>query len=134
MHALPPDLAVADAPRVTGVTCPVCAGVLQVEREGHGNLRFVCRVGHALSVDELLVAKEEKIEDDLWANVRGLEELIALLSDLELHARRDGRARHQIGGPHDRRIGQAREHVRRLRAILAENRPVDLTRAGDAGG
>jgi len=90
-------------------------------------------VGHTQSADELLAAKEGKIEDDLWASVRGLEELVALLSDLEDCAGRDGHARVQIGGPHEARIAQARDHVRALRAIIAENRPVDLTRAGDAG-
>jgi hypothetical protein len=100
--------------------------------EGRGTLRFVCRVGHSLSVEELLLAKEEKIEDDMWANVRGLEELVALLHDLEAYARRHGgRARSQIGGPHDDRVAQARDHVGRLRDILAEKRPVDLTPAAD---
>ena len=77
----------------------MCAGVLAVQREGRGTLAFLCRVGHSLSVDELLLAKEEKIEDDMWANVRGLEELLALLSDLEAYAvRNGGRARSQFGG------------------------------------
>ena len=44
-----------------------------VQREGKGNLRFSCRVGHTRSVDEVLAGKEEKIEGDLWVTVRGME-------------------------------------------------------------
>ena len=132
MYALPPDVLENDVPHVTGITCPECSGVLEVQREGHGNLRFICRVGHTMSVDELLAGKEEKIETDMWATVRAMEELVALLEDLETYARRHGRI--QIGGPHGERIVQARDHIRRIRRILEEKRPVDLTVAGDAGG
>jgi hypothetical protein len=91
MYALPPNLSNGDGPRVTGITCPECAGSLEVVREGHGALRFICRVGHAVSVDELLAGKEEKIENDLWAAIRALEELATLLEDLEAYAMRHGR-------------------------------------------
>ena len=131
MNALPSDLDDALEPRFTGISCPECAGCLMVEREGRGNLRFICRVGHTQSVDELLAGKEEKIEADLWASVRGLEELVALLVDLEAYALRNGRA--QVGGPHGDRIAQARDHARNLRQLIARKRPVDLTAAGDGG-
>jgi hypothetical protein len=85
-----------------------------------------------MSVDELLAGKEEKIETDMWATIRAMEELVALLGDLESHARRHGRT--QIGGPHDERIAQARDHIRRMRQIVEEKRPVDLTIAGDVAG
>jgi two-component system chemotaxis response regulator CheB len=134
MDALPRELFHASGPFLTGITCPECAGTLEAFREGNGNLRFACRVGHTLSVDELLEAKEEKSENDFWALVRGLEELLALLVDLEAYARHDPRGRIQMGGPHHERIAQARDHVGRLRAILQEKRPVDLTQAGDASG
>ena len=132
MNALPDDVYESTEPRVTAITCPECAGSLRVQREGRGTLRFTCRVGHAISVDELLTGKEEKIEADLWACVRGLEELVALLEDLEAYARKHGRG--QIGGPHDGRVAQARDHVARLRAIVEEKRPVDLAAADLAIG
>ncbi len=131
LYALPPDVSEAIEPRVTGITCPECSGVLGVVREGRGTLRFICRVGHAVSVDELLAGKEDKIETDMWASVRALEELIALLRDLEAYARRHGRG--QTAGPHHDRIAQARDHAQRLRGILEEKRPVDLASSGDAG-
>jgi two-component system chemotaxis response regulator CheB len=129
MYALPPDVFGAVEARVTGITCPECAGCLEVQREGHGNLRFICRVGHTMSVDELLAGKEDKIENDMWASVRALEELAMLLDDLERYARAHGRD--QIGGPHDERMRQARDHAQRVRDILRDKRPVDLTSAGE---
>ena len=129
MDALPPAVFDGSGPYISGISCPECSGVLQVQREGHGNLRFLCRVGHTMSVDELLGAKEDKIESDVWAAVRGLEELIALLEDLEAYARRHGRT--QIGGPHGARIAQAGDHAQRIRAILEEKHPVDLAGASD---
>src|ERR1043165_2706153 len=132
MHALHSDVYQAVEPRVTAVTCPECAGTLWVQRAGRGTLRFTCRVGHALAVDELLTAKEDKLEGDLWACVRGLEELVALLRDLEVYAERHGRER--IAGPHDGRIAQASDHARRLRLLLSEKRPVDLAAPRVADG
>ena len=131
MHAIPPEITAASEPHITGITCPDCAGTLEVRREGHGNLRFICRVEHTMSVDELLTGKEERIEANLWASVRELEELLALLMDVEAYARAHGRQ--QTGGPHHARIVQARDHVGRLRALIAETRLVDLTCAGDEG-
>jgi two-component system chemotaxis response regulator CheB len=125
MYALPPDIVEAPETRVTGVTCPECAGSLEVTREGRGRLRFRCRVKHAFSIESLLTGKEEKIEADLWAAVRSLEELVVLLEDLDRYAQRHGRD--EIGGPHDARVARARGHVEHLRRILEENRPVDLT-------
>ncbi|HYE90997.1 MAG TPA: hypothetical protein VEA38_08265 [Terriglobales bacterium] len=127
MYALPPDvlqLPQSEATRVTGVTCPDCAGSLEVRREGR-SLRFLCRVKHTFSIEALLTGKEEKIENDLWAVTRALEELVALLDDLERYAGRHGRD--DVGGPHGARVERARAHIGELRRILRENEPVDLT-------
>ena len=131
MHALPPDIERASGPRLTGVTCPDCAGAIEVRREGRGTLRFICRVEHTLSVDEMLTGKEERIEANLWATVRELEELAALLQDLERYAAVHGRS--QTGGPHDGRIAQAHDHIQKLRRVISETRPVELARIGDGG-
>ena len=63
----------------------------------------------------------------MWATVRAHEELVVLLEDLEVYARRYGRT--QIGGPHGDRITQARALAERIRAILDETRPVNLAGA-----
>ena len=65
----------------------------------------------------------------MWATVRAHEELVVLLQDLGVYARRHGRT--QIGGPHGDRMTQARDHAQRIRAILDEKRPVDLSGMGD---
>jgi len=132
MYALPPDILEARDTRVTGVTCPECAGSLEVRREGRGSLRFLCRVKHTFSIEALLTGKEEKIENDLWAVARAFEELAAVLEDLERYAERYGRD--EVGGPHGARIARAREHVDALRRILQENHPVDLTIPAERDG
>ena len=125
MYALPPDAGDDGRTVITGISCPDCAGVLEVAREGRGTFQFVCRVKHTFSVEDLLTGKEEKIESDLWAAIRVFEELIALLEDLDRHAARRGEP--EIVGSHAGRIGRAREHAQRLRDVVEENRPVDLT-------
>jgi len=130
MYGLPPDLDGTSELRASGISCPECAGCLAVRREGRGALFFACRVGHTLSVDDLLTGKEEKIESDLWATVRGLEELIALLEDLDAY---EARHRHVATlGPHPDRIAQARDHARRIREVIGEKRPIDLASGGRA--
>jgi len=47
-----------------------------------GALHFRCRIGHAYTEDELLTAKEQRLESHLWAAVTAFEELAALLADL----------------------------------------------------
>jgi two-component system chemotaxis response regulator CheB len=125
MDALPAAVSETAETLITGITCPDCEGALEVRRERKGSLRFLCRVKHTFSVEELLTGKEEMIEAKLWESVRAIEELVALLHDLDVYAQRWGRA--EIGGPHDERIARARHHAGRLRAILDDNRPVELT-------
>jgi two-component system chemotaxis response regulator CheB len=130
MYGLPPDLDGSSELRASGITCPECAGCLAVRRERGGALFFACRVGHTLSVDDLLTGKEEKIECDLWAIVRGLEELVALLEDLDAYGARHRHAT-VVDSPQDR-IAQARDHARRIREIIGEKQPIDLASGGRA--
>jgi two-component system chemotaxis response regulator CheB len=91
----------------------------------HAHLHFVCRIGHAYSLTELLEAKENRIEERLWSAVVALEEMAMLLDDL-------------IGaaGPlgldtwtqvfHDR-AENAREHARQIRSVIERERPVRVS-------
>lgn len=70
--------------RHTAVTCPDCAGALTVQTEGDtGYLLFRCRTGHAFSLTSLLACKEEVLEVRLWTSLTALDELAALLRDLD---------------------------------------------------
>jgi two-component system, chemotaxis family, protein-glutamate methylesterase/glutaminase len=82
VYALPPDLTPPSADMVSGIACPQCHGVLRVRAEGAGHLNFTCRVGHALSLKELVAALERLFEDSVWAAIRSAEEIDALLGDV----------------------------------------------------
>src|SRR5262249_19562303 len=70
MFALPPLPSDGSGPQVTGISCPDCAGVLEVEIQGRkGHLHFRCRIRHGYSLPTLLVVKEQAVEDRLWAAV-----------------------------------------------------------------
>jgi hypothetical protein len=125
MRALPPTIE-GDVPQVTGIACPDCAGVLEVQAEGHdGNLLFICRIGHTYDVTELLAAKEEGLDGRLWSVITAFEELIALLTDLT--TRTDGRRVYWV--LFDDRVARARDAVVALREIVRMNRPIDLAPA-----
>ncbi|QJD81591.1 chemotaxis protein CheB [Spirosoma rhododendri] len=65
----------------TRYACPECHGVLTQIKEGP-LARFRCHTGHAYSVDTLLAAITEQIEDNLYGAVRGVDESVILLNRL----------------------------------------------------
>jgi|SRR5262245_52022316 len=73
---------VSDKLQITGLGCPECPGVLQVSRREGNHLIFRCRIGHVLSLQDLIVAKENRLDAVLWSSVECLEELAALCRDL----------------------------------------------------
>jgi two-component system, chemotaxis family, protein-glutamate methylesterase/glutaminase len=121
--ALPPGIDGDE--RLTGVACPDCGGTLTVRAEGRsGYLHFRCRIRHAFSVGSLLATKEDVLEATLWASVRALEELAALLGDL-----------HRLGDPYSdscraddarRRITELERAGAVLRGVLDGNVPLAL--------
>lgn len=56
-------------------SCPDCGGVLHVEEQGTV-ARFVCRLGHAYSPENLAVAQDQPVENALWFALRAIEEHI----------------------------------------------------------
>lgn len=69
---------------LTPFTCPECHGVLAKFKSG--NLaRYRCHTGHAYSIDTLMSAITENIEDKLYDAVRGIEESIMLLNHIGDH-------------------------------------------------
>ena len=90
------------------------------------DLVFECRVGHTYSVEELLIAKEERLQCRLWTAYTALTELVALLDDLAAReSSDDGRRRYGA-----RREG-ARLQAGRLRRLIEDNAPLTLPSEGD---
>jgi two-component system chemotaxis response regulator CheB len=54
----------------SGYTCPDCNGSLASVGDGH----YRCRVGHALTAEALLGARDDEVEGALWVAVRSLQE------------------------------------------------------------
>lgn len=65
-------------------TCPECHGVLSKIVEGNIE-RFRCHTGHAFSVDTLMAALTEEIEERLYDALRGIDESIILLNHIGDH-------------------------------------------------
>ena len=65
-------------------TCPECHGVLSKIMEGTVT-RFRCHTGHAFSLDALMVALTENIEESLYNAIRGMDENVILLNHIGDH-------------------------------------------------
>jgi hypothetical protein len=125
MYAIPPRLEDGTA-HVSGVSCPDCGGVLQVETEGRdATLVFECRIGHTYDVPELLAAKEDRLEEHLWAANTLLEELVQLLTDLAQHGDAHGEPAGAARAFRER-ASRARSSAVVLRTVIRDTRPVDL--------
>jgi two-component system, chemotaxis family, protein-glutamate methylesterase/glutaminase len=126
MHAIPPRVEAGPERQLAGLSCPDCCGSLSVEPEGkRSDLVFECRVGHTYSVDELIVAKEERLHERLWIAYTALMELVALLEDLAARAASDDSRRR-----YTERSEVARTQTVRLRRLIEDNSPVTLPAEG----
>jgi hypothetical protein len=112
-------------PRVAAVSCPDCGGSLRVSVVGDA-LYFACRIGHSYGLLEVLAAKEERLENRLWTVVTAVEEMAALLKDLQGRTGPPA-ARGEYGRRHEAlmRLG---DHLRRLVDTAA---PIDLGMVDD---
>lgn len=132
MEALPRALSDTGDLELTGVSCPECCGMLAVRQEGReATLVFECRIGHTYALGELLAAKEDRLDEALCTAVTRLEELIALLRDLERRssASEPGSMRAQ----YRRRRRGAEAIAQQVRQVIEQNRPIDLAE-GPTGG
>ena len=132
MWALPPNLRATGGLQVSGLSCPDCHGVLQVaEAEpDSGFLHFVCRIGHAFSLSEVMAAKEAAIESALRACEVAFAEMIQLLDDIE----REGLRAPVSDTPRAERRALVERHLAQVRSIIEQDRPVDLGAGGARNG
>jgi two-component system chemotaxis response regulator CheB len=78
------DFGVLEMGEPSNFACPECHGVLEKIKEGNIT-RFRCHTGHAYSIDTLMAAVSEKIEDSLYNAIRGIDESIMLLNHIGDH-------------------------------------------------
>jgi len=127
VYAIPPRVESDPQPQLAGLSCPDCSGSLSVQPEGkRSDLVFECRVGHTYSVEELLVAKEERLHGRLWTAYTALQELVALVDDLAGREGNDaGRRRYR------ERSELAKAQATRLRRLIEDNAPLRLPADGE---
>jgi hypothetical protein len=126
MEAVPRNLTDGNR-RTSGLVCPECYGVLQVEALGpNDHLLFICRIGHTFSLTELLASKETDLEERGWSAVLAAEEMVALLGDLL----RDGRF--QADEVSETLAASLRTALRNDRALQLPSDRRDGSSAGDA--
>ncbi len=69
---------------LTPYTCPECHGVLSRLHNDH-IIRYRCHTGHAYSTETLMLSISEKIEDNLYSAIRGIDEIVMLMNHLGDH-------------------------------------------------
>ena len=77
------------AGKPSAYSCPDCGGVLWELQDGE-LIRFRCRVGHAYSIDTVLAAQSEQVEEALWGALKSLEESSSLSRRMLSKARENG--------------------------------------------
>ncbi len=100
--------------------CPDCNGALWKVEEGKAE-RYRCRVGHAFSESDLVVAKAETLENALWAALRALEESASIEERAARRAGKEGKGRLQESADAKRRQATT------IRDILMGTPPLERT-------
>ncbi|WP_201392851.1 chemotaxis protein CheB [Ktedonobacter sp. SOSP1-52] len=98
-------------------SCPECGGVLWEMHDGSLQ-RFRCRVGHAFSVESMLLEQSESLDKALWMALKTLEEKVELLQRLTNNAHAHGRA--LLAHGFEERLTEAKRHAQTLRHLLVE--------------
>ncbi len=94
-------------------SCPECGGVLWELHDGE-LIRFCCRVGHAFSIDSILAAQSEQVEEALWGALKSSEESTTL-------SRRMIRKAHQTGQEWSaRNLTEKLEEAERHAAVIKQ--------------
>jgi two-component system, chemotaxis family, protein-glutamate methylesterase/glutaminase len=83
-EAHPLDAGLAQVAEPSAFACPECHGVL-LRMKRAGVARFRCHTGHAYSIESLLSAVDDGVEESLWNAVRALEEGELLMREMATH-------------------------------------------------
>jgi two-component system chemotaxis response regulator CheB len=103
------------------VNCPDCSGVISLDRDAEsGHLRYVCQIGHAYSVEEIAVAKEDQIENAVWTVLNLLEHAELIYGHLLGEVRRGKLV--IAKEPLEARIRQSQQQRGQIRTVLDQTR------------
>jgi len=122
-----------DAPPIK-VNCPDCSGVISLDVSDTGHARYVCQIGHAYSIEELAIAKEEQIENAFWSVIGLLEHAEEIYRQL-LNTMPPS-CGPLASEPFHHRLQQSQHQRQALRKLLEETRPPALVspEADEVGG
>ena len=101
-------------------SCPECGGVLWEFHDGE-LLRFRCRVGHAFSVDSVLSAQVEQLENALWTALKTLEENASLSRRMAQQAHTRGQE--WLARSFEERLRNAEQRSLIIRQVLQKKEP-----------
>ena len=99
-------------------TCPECHGVLAMLKEG-SLAYFRCHTGHAYSMDTLLAALTETIEDNLYSTLRSMDEAIILLNHLGDHYAEANQAK--LAALYFQKVQEAQNRADLIRQAVAQH-------------
>jgi two-component system chemotaxis response regulator CheB len=105
-------------------SCPECGGVLWEIQDGELE-RYRCRVGHAFSIESMMVAQSEGVEEALWAALKTLEESVSLSRRLAEQAR--GRGHDWLAQRFEERLHDAQQRAEVIRSILSKDKTLPST-------
>jgi two-component system, chemotaxis family, protein-glutamate methylesterase/glutaminase len=100
---------------IAPISCPDCGGTLWETEEG-GTVSYRCRVGHAYTMNSLLVRHVDSLERILWSAYRALEERSAM--SRRVARRLAGRQRFESAGRIERQAEIAARQATELKALL----------------
>ena len=108
------------------LSCPDCAGVLSLAKEGPGARRlYVCQIDHRHSITSLYRAMEERLENTLWTAIVIMRQIDHVYEDLLAEKVRptDSAAKNVR-----RRLHELKEQRAALRAVIKETHVIESAR------
>lgn len=98
-------------------SCPECGGVLQEVQDGDIR-RFRCQVGHAFSTESMQSAKQEQLEEMLWAALKTAQEQMHLSRRMAQQARQHGQ--HWLVERFEKHMAHEEQRANKIRDMLIE--------------
>jgi len=122
------DVNIPQYGEMSKLSCPECQGVLTLLKDGP-IARYRCHTGHAFSPEALLEAISEKIENYLFAALRGVDEEVILLNHMGDHFAESNRRRE--AARYFRKAREAEQRVTLIREAIRASEDQEGMRASE---